>query len=189
MNTREIEALIEKYYEGETSLDEERILREFFSGPGVPGHLATHSAMFAWFDSELDTAAEDAAFEAKMDALLSSEDQGTPVVPFRRDRGRILYFSGIAASVLLVVGLFFTFRQDVFKAGQRDRMAVNTQAAYAEASEALLIVSSNLNNGLKVMGRLEAMDKAMKNLQLFNKFYQYQSIIINPDVLNQPSKK
>ena len=52
-----------------------------------------------------------------------------------------------------------------------------------------MMVSANLNTGLKQVERFRIVDKAMKNMQIFNKFYQYQTIIINPDeILNQSIK-
>jgi hypothetical protein len=46
MIMKDIENLLEKYYEGETSLEEEKQLREFFQGNGVPDHLESHAAQF-----------------------------------------------------------------------------------------------------------------------------------------------
>lgn len=57
MNTEKIKQLIEKYYEGETSLEEERQLRDYFSKEEVPEELESHTAQFAYYDerSEQDT--------------------------------------------------------------------------------------------------------------------------------------
>ena len=106
-----------------------------------------------------------------------------------QNRSRFVYITGIAATILLLIGLFFTYRQDVFKGKQSVKNSFDRELAYTEASEALLIVSSNLNTGLKQVSRLQMVDKAMKNIQLFNKFYQYQTIIINPDQFEKQSTK
>jgi hypothetical protein len=45
----DIEKLLEKYYDGETSLEEERALKQFFQGEEVPEHLRSHSAQFGYF--------------------------------------------------------------------------------------------------------------------------------------------
>jgi hypothetical protein len=76
--------------------------------------------------------------------------------------------------------LLFTFQLDVFnRIGHKGNPTV--EIAYTDASEALLLVSGNLNHGLKHVEQLHMVDKAMKNMELFNKFYQYQPVIINPD--------
>lgn len=45
----DIEKLLEKYYDGETSLEEERALKQFFQGGDVPKHLQSHAAQFGYF--------------------------------------------------------------------------------------------------------------------------------------------
>lgn len=45
----DIEKLLEKYYDGETSLEEERALKQFFQSGEVPEHLQSHAAQFGYF--------------------------------------------------------------------------------------------------------------------------------------------
>ena len=40
---QDIEDLLEKYYNGETSLEEEKLLRKFFREESVPVHLQSHA--------------------------------------------------------------------------------------------------------------------------------------------------
>lgn len=47
---QDIEALLAKYYEGETTLDEESQLREFFRGDPIPVHLHSHAGQFRYFE-------------------------------------------------------------------------------------------------------------------------------------------
>jgi len=49
---RQIEALIEKYFEGLTSLDEEQVLRDYFQREDLPEELKTHAPLFQYFSSE-----------------------------------------------------------------------------------------------------------------------------------------
>lgn len=44
-----IEQLLEKYYEGETTLAEEKQLRAFFQQETIPAHLQSHAAQFRYF--------------------------------------------------------------------------------------------------------------------------------------------
>ena len=46
MNIKEIEDLLEKYYEGETSLSDERSLKAFFMQMDVPDHLKPQQSVF-----------------------------------------------------------------------------------------------------------------------------------------------
>lgn len=44
-----IEKLLDRYYEGETTLEEERELREFFQRDDIPHHLQLHTDQFRYF--------------------------------------------------------------------------------------------------------------------------------------------
>jgi len=46
---QDIEKLLEKYYDGDTSLEEERALKQFFQHGDVPEHLQSHAAQFGYF--------------------------------------------------------------------------------------------------------------------------------------------
>ncbi|MEI6433396.1 MAG: hypothetical protein WCP32_01030 [Bacteroidota bacterium] len=188
MNIKEIEKLLEKFYRGDSSLQEEKILREFFLRNDVPEQLKIHQPFFQWAGDEGKREITSPDFDRQTtDRLLNSEPSTTKIHLHHR-RTRILYIAGIAACIQLLIGVFFTFREDLFNRSTLKRN-VTAELAYAEAQEALIIVSSNLNAGLKQVDRLQMLDKGMKNLQLFNKFYQYQTIIINPDEFNNESSK
>ena len=47
-----IEELLNKYFEGETSCEEERELRHFFTQGIVPKHLKEYSPLFAFLEKE-----------------------------------------------------------------------------------------------------------------------------------------
>ena len=51
-----IEELLERYFEGLTSGEEEVALRRFFADGSVPEHLAIYKPLFAYFDSEIEKA-------------------------------------------------------------------------------------------------------------------------------------
>jgi hypothetical protein len=83
---------------------------------------------------------------------------------------------------MLLAGLMFIFSgQDRFGPFGREELAYDPAIAYQDVREALFMVSGNLNHGLQHAGMLVKVDDAMKQLQLFHKFYQYQPISINPD--------
>ena len=43
-----IEELIDRYFEGQTSCDEERELRRFFTQENIPESLQVYRPLFAW---------------------------------------------------------------------------------------------------------------------------------------------
>jgi hypothetical protein len=187
MSSKEIEILLEKFYEGGTTPAEEQQLRDFFSRDPVPPDLAVHADLFRFYQAAGKEQLPDKEFESRF--LAAIED--TPIIPMYSKRKQFLYLSGIAAAVLLLVGIFFTFRNDFLL-----RSAKNTAEqgiAYQQAKNALALVSLNLNAGLdpvRILGKFqEGLDKTQKlqtfqkgidQMNQFSKFYQYQQIIINP---------
>lgn len=78
-----MEELLNKYFEGETSCEEERELRRFFTQGPVPEHLQAYRPIFAFFEEE------------------SKRPKGS--LPLRR---RLLYaLSGVAAGVLIALAI------------------------------------------------------------------------------------
>ncbi len=189
MNTSEIEILLEKYYEGTTSLQEENDLRDFFQHKYVPAHLESHQKIFGYFIEEGRQELNDPDFDRKITRNLDIQYIDTPVIRMQQHKNGFVFIISIAAGILILIGLFFTLRQDLLRKETPVQFTINQEMNFAVANEALLIVSSNLNAGLRQADRLQVVDKAIKNLQLFNRFYQYQSIIINPDEIQQKSSK
>ena len=55
---KDIETLLNKYFEGETTCEEERRLRRFFAEGLVPEHLEVYRPVFAFFEAEQKELAE-----------------------------------------------------------------------------------------------------------------------------------
>lgn len=100
-----IDELLNRYFEGETSVAEERELRRYFATEDVRDDLKAYRPMFAYFDEEI-------AAEKDMAADIWQELAPETVQPrrFQLDRRKSLYMiSAVAASVLalLAVSQFF----------------------------------------------------------------------------------
>lgn len=75
MNYTYIEQLLERYWNGETNLDEEQILKSFFCQEDVPAHLQEYAEFFVYAkESKELTVSED--FDARFAGLLNEEEQG-----------------------------------------------------------------------------------------------------------------
>ena len=110
MNTNGIEALLEKFYEGNSSLQEEKMLRDFFRGNDVPPHLKLHQPLFIFYGEEQQNKLNEKDFDQKLTAQFEYEADETPVISIHPVRTRFMYITGIAASILLLIGLFLPFR-------------------------------------------------------------------------------
>jgi len=187
MNLKEIEALLEKFYEGDTTPLEERQLRDFFTREAVPPHLAVHADLFRYYEEAGKEELPDPEFESR---FLSEIDE-TPAITMFSRRRQFFFLTGIAAAILLLSGIVFTFRNDVFLNPSRN--SIKTEIAYQQAKNALAMLSANFNagldqaqklenfqRGLNEVQKLQAFQKGIDQMNKFSKFYQYQQIIINP---------
>jgi hypothetical protein len=182
MNIKEIERLIAKFYEGETTLEEEEFLRGFFRGEEIPEHLAEHKPVFSFFEKEQKEEIQNPGFDKNLFSKLG-EDEGK-VIPMTPKKIRIAYIASLAAAIVLLIGIVATI---VLNVNTGSKFTKENELAYAEAQEALMIVSSNLNCGVSQVRYLQAFDKGMEHMQMLSKFYEYQTLIINPDEVQASS--
>ena len=185
MNIKEIEELLEKYYEGETSLEEERTLKDFFLSENVPMELAVHKSQFLYFAESSGDEISDQEFEERV----FTEKMEIPVVPLHSRRNRFYFITGIAATILLLIGLVFTFNEDKFKRQEGNVSTADPELVFTQTHDILALVSVNFNKGMDKMQYLGKLDQAMQKMQMLSKYYQYQSIIINPDQFENRSAK
>jgi hypothetical protein len=64
MDYKYIEQLLERYWQGETTLQEETILKTFFSQPDIPEYLRKYSALFTYEAEKAEGLGDD--FDARM---------------------------------------------------------------------------------------------------------------------------
>lgn len=72
MNTKEIKALLDRYFEAETSLEEEKTLRQYFANGDVEEDLKPYASMFGYF-------AQEAAITTEKDFLKGLNNQNKPL--------------------------------------------------------------------------------------------------------------
>ena len=104
---QDINSLLERYFNAETTLEEEQTLRDFFSGDDVPAELQQWRALFV--NDECETLGDD--FDARiMEAIgrQSTENDAQPVVKARvvslTQRLMPLFKAAAVVAILLTVG-------------------------------------------------------------------------------------
>ncbi|MBU1013037.1 MAG: hypothetical protein KKG99_08515 [Bacteroidetes bacterium] len=186
MNFRRIEKLLEMYFDGDTSLEDEKILKEFFQGENLPPHLASLKDSFNYFSQEKTKDELDESFDQKLFAQINNFETSNK----RQIRRRYIYYiSGIAASILIIISIFTNI--DPFSSKMKDTFN-DPQVAYEETKNALLIVSGLFNHGLKPvdniakfddgmnqLSKVESLSKGMEEVGKISKFYETQQKVIN----------
>tara|TARA_R110002049_G_scaffold68949_2_gene178617 strand:+ start:1675 stop:2112 length:438 start_codon:yes stop_codon:yes gene_type:complete len=126
MELAKIEALLDAYFEGNTSLAEETTLRAYFNSEGVAPHLEAYRSMFVGFET------------AK--AEVSERDLKLPTNASKSNRA---WWYSIAASLVIAISVGgYIFNQPSLSQEEKDALA-----AFQQSKEAMLLLSSNFNKG------------------------------------------
>lgn len=126
-----IERLLEKYFDGETSTSEENELRTYFSSSDVAQHLEQYKPLFGYFAT-------------------AKEQQFEQQIPLKTNKRKVASIS-IAASVVVLLGAgtfaYFNYHQP--KQNQDLGTYDNPEIAFRETQKALELLSSNVNVGVE----------------------------------------
>ena len=153
--------LIEKYFEGETTLREEAELREYFNSGEADESLRQYQPLFQHFENEREQGLN-ADFDQKLKGKL--ESSAKVVRMQRRERTWLR----IAAMVAVAIGAFFYLQHPVTQPQQQainwDKYEIKDEkVAYDETVKALKLLSSKLNKGSKKAAQeVEKMEKVSK---------------------------
>src|SRR3569832_1076592 len=98
MDSNRIEELLQKYWNCETSLDEEKQLRDYFQHADVPEQLKETASLFRYFEEQKSTSVQDITFN------------GLIVHGHKAGRSRMLVYISLriaaGVAVLIVAGWF-----------------------------------------------------------------------------------
>jgi len=163
MKSEEIRLVLEKYYNGESTLEEERFLKEFFSQAKIPDDLIDEKEIFIYYLQSVIVPEPSLAFENKIISAINSLDNGSENLKRRSVFGIL---TGIAAGMLILTGSYFFF---VHKSEPRDTYS-DPAIAYAETMKILYNVSSHLNRGTQALGQINQLqDETKKSLATINR--------------------
>ena len=147
-----IEALLERYYDAQTSEAEEQRLKDFFLHEEVPVHLQAEKEMF------LQLQATDVP-EGLEERLSQSIDRWGK----KHRTLRLQWIGSIAASLLLLFGAGWYLQEP-----PRKDTCATPEEAYMEAQKALVLFSTALNKGMKQMDVLQETTERVEKIFTYN---------------------
>lgn len=141
MESIKIEKLIEKYLEGNTSLQEETVLKNYFSKEIVAPHFQEYQPLFNYLVS------------AKEESC--SKTISLPSTKSKTNRK----WMAIAASVALIVSVFVGKQQ--YEEYQQKQEA---ERLFAELSKGLRLISTNLQKGEQAVASLYTLENTVNKI-------------------------
>ena len=146
-----IENLLEKYENGDTSLKEEQLLKNYFAGDNVAPHLEMYKPMFGFF-------------------LVSKQEQFNKDIPFETEtkatkRNFNYKWLSVAAVAVLMIGFYFG-------SGSLNNDDLGTyedpEVALMELTKSLEMISQNFNKGVSTVNYLDELEKGKATLGYLN---------------------
>lgn len=158
--------LVEKYWVGETSLEEEKLLKQYFNGDQIEKDLKPFQDTFKYFGEQQKVV-------ASTTNLANLPNETGKVVSLKKSWNTKFLFR-IAAAILFLLAIGFWY-QNTVELPQEQRMAnyweskeiKDPKLAYLKTKAALLLVSNKLNKGREVaLNQVIKVRKAGKYVKL-----------------------
>lgn len=166
MEFQRIKTLIDRYFAGESTLPEEKILRDYFAGKEVDERLKQHAPLFQWASLEQEQAIDEQKFREMIHGLPGTS---APRVPLRSRR--LYWMAKVAAVLVLAVGIWWAYqtRQETDQTAAVDwsKYEITDEKQALEITRgALFKASKTLNEGAgtaaEQMDRMQELGKFFK---------------------------
>jgi len=165
--------MLERFYGGETSLEEEKMLRDYFASTSVPEALIPDRDLFQSFEDGTDSVEVPSDLNQK---ILASIDQAERKET-RTRRISLFSLSGLAAGLLVMIAVYLFFirteHSPILASNQMVDTYEDPMLAYEEAKKALVFVSSKFNTGTTELEQVKQVSKVatdpLKSLSKINK--------------------
>jgi hypothetical protein len=183
MKEYNIDELLNKYFEGETSLEEEYSLKEYFNQSRIPEKYEKYSGHFKFLLSESQNRLEDS------DVIADYKIERIKI-----NRNNLIFKIGytitaVAAVAAILIMAYTQYSSLPDKSLKLDFLSQDTykdpELAYAETKKTLLYVSEKLNDGMEPLEKLSEFDKSLNELEKISDFNKYQSLIFKGDKYNE----
>ena len=130
-----IEKLLGKYQEAKTTLQEEALLKDYFTSDNVAPHLQEYQYMFQYFEQ-------------------SKQEHYTKNIRLESTHRKRKWI-GMAASIALIIGVIgYTNYQNKQQA----------QRAYADTQNALELIATHMNKGSVAIGQLNKFEQTKEKV-------------------------
>jgi hypothetical protein len=182
MDIKEIRVLLEKYFEGETTLEEDQALLDYFSGENVDSKLRPFQQQFLLLQSGREPLAFDPGFETRLADMIESQQE----IPRHKPKSPWITRLAVAASIAILIGISGVIVLNKEWHKEKDTFS-DPQLAYAEAQKTLLYVSQKMNQGMKPLNAVSKINAGAKPLKSLKKLDHSLDMLNRVSFMNQSS--
>lgn len=157
---KNIEDLLERYYNAQTSEAEEQQLKDFFFNEEVPSHLQKEKEMFL----QLQEVQVPKGLEERLSKQIDLWAMQERFVQKSSPRKTLQWIVSIAASLLIFFGISWYFNEP--QSDLRKDTCATPEEAYQHTEKALMMFAQALNKGVKQIEIIqESTEKVERNIQ------------------------
>lgn len=182
MEIDHIKLLLTRYFKGDTTLEEERALQQFFTGEGeIPAELTVYKNQFILIKTAAADKPDPRKVEEKIAEMIDNESISSSKKP-----GRILVRLAVAASVALMIGITGLLIYQKTNSSARDTFT-DPRLAYNEAQKALLFVSQKMNKGIAPLSNVTKITTGTDKLRSLEKMDESLGMLNLVSIINRSS--
>ena len=154
MDSKQVEAYIEKYWEGKSSMEEERLIRDFYAFGKVPDHLEMYRELFT----------ED-EFSINPDLGKDFDEQVLTRINEEKTSSSWAIYRIAAIGLILLITSISIFKMDAGKQQIVQDTVETPEAALAETKKAFLLIAEAMNKGEQHTMILSKFDKTNNKIK------------------------
>jgi len=163
MDSKEIGQLLEKYWNCETTLEDEQILRSYFNGPDVPDQLKDAAELFRFFEGERQRTLDSNFDHSVMRTVKKTERQAKVISMVQWTR-----MARIAAGIAVVAVAGYFIRNEVMKSKDQAQLMEDTfsdpKDALEETKKALMMISKSFGKAKQGAGKINMFNEAEQKI-------------------------
>jgi hypothetical protein len=160
MDSKKLDELLNRYWNCESSLEEEQQLREYFRAGKYPEQFRETAALFVYFDEHKKKSISDDAFEATLVSKVQAAPKGK-MVSLVRNAMRI------AAGIAVLMVAFFLVKNEVRKS--TPQQVVDTyddpKLAFEETKRALKMISKSFGTAEQEARKINMFNEAREEIR------------------------
>jgi len=149
MELDKIENILDKYFQGETTIAEEKELKEYFSSSNVAQHLEQYKPLFGYFSQV-------------------KQQKTTQEIPLQTKKRNVAWLS-IAASAVVLLGIgtfYYVSEEQTTPVVAQSELGTydDPEEALAATQKALALLSNNVNVGIESVHYIQEYEQSKNKI-------------------------
>jgi hypothetical protein len=160
MDSNRIDELLNKYWNCETSLEEEQELREYFKGSQVPEPWKETASLFRYFEESKKKSLDDQSFDPRLLEKATVQQKSKGVRLFHNSMR-------IAAGVVVLMIAVWFVRKEVRTSTPQEIVDTydDPKLAFEETKKALMIISKSFGQAEEQAKKINLFNEAKEEIQ------------------------